>query len=1097
MPWVTLLTLVLLTSACPAWAHPTTPNAAAPNGGPNGSDAAPSSAWNACVLSSSSSRLHDARLLSSNYTALTGAPARFIALLPYGVTGVSYVWTYGDGLSAAGSASSTRHSYTSAGLYVVCSTVTDRKGHSHDASTNLLVFPVASAGGGDPYGLHALLTGTIVANGSTGTRPTALIAAGGSVAVSVGVRLGPTTPSSTVLKPSFGFSRNAQTFGSLSNVSLSPLGVSRATATFSSTTPPGLYQLNYSLPTQAVVNGSTLLAWSNFTFSVIVGPRIAGQLPPVPGSSHPGRLNVAEVAPGGPPSLDPAIDNEPTGAEAISNVYETLIAPNQTAVGPAPPSFAPELATCVPGSTLCHALYHTYLVNGSNYTFVVNNRSQFYDPLTHASWGVWPTDVLFSFLRATGFANSPCFACNGGWMLGQTFLPAGDYRWDAGAHLPLNNSPTRMFAAVGLNVSGLCPPAALQPGQHGCVTFQLPPSPQNPAASRSVLEVLANPVGAAVEPCGWYSAPSQGAGIPYWTLGNVTGNGDAPCAPPGNGSFGVSPAAIPDTGFDSWEENGSTSPYVGKVRWSMVGSGPYALSALLSGASYSLQASPVWHGDPYCTFPGCAPPAGRLIPNVTVRWMGNATALHDSILLGSTDIALVPGNATPLVVNDVQAGLVSLQVLPTMTTYFDPLNLDFNNSSASVLLGRNVTAPGTLFLDLNLRQFLIHAYPYAAAIGRLYAPAGVETRFGAGGAIPRFMSGVDPRNVSWATGSADTNPTDVGGAAWWWSRAALDSRVGPNCTANRPCTFLITYVANDSASALADRLWASSVTSISGGAVVPLLHNVSWQSMTLAAHYSGPGVAPAAIATGLSLSTDFADPTDVTNPLYLPNSTYTWTDAVAQELGPLSRSGCSHSFSIWAARTAPIPVFCQGAAYGAMGEALQLAGSGPLDAAHALLYAEAEQIANDLALYVYAGQQTSIVATALWINAHSIAWNPLIGGTRGIAWYNVRYSPPPYSPLAVRGPVAWPDPASAGSALNLSGLAVGGAGGYSYNWSGLPAGCVSTGGSWISCTPSTSGFYNITLTVQDARGTSATGTTLALNVACPVPRRRGSFLFTE
>ena len=78
---------------------------------------------------------------------------------------------------------------------------------------------------------------------------------------------------------------------------------------------------------------------------------------------------------------DPAIDYESVGYEPILNVYQTLVSYNGSLTGPTYQSFVPELATCVPGSPACSALYSgNNLINGVNYTFVINSKSQFYDP---------------------------------------------------------------------------------------------------------------------------------------------------------------------------------------------------------------------------------------------------------------------------------------------------------------------------------------------------------------------------------------------------------------------------------------------------------------------------------------------------------------------------------------------------------------------------------------------------------------------------------------------------------------------------------------------------------------------------------------------
>jgi hypothetical protein len=54
--------------------------------------------------------------------------------------------------------------------------------------------------------------------------------------------------------------------------------------------------------------------------------------------------------------------------------------------------------------------------------------------------------------------------------------------------------------------------------------------------------------------------------------------------------------------------------------------------------------------------------------------------------------------------------------------------------------------------------------------------------------------------------------------------------------------------------------------------------------------------------------------------------------------------------------------------------------------------------------------------------------------------------------------------------------ASGGYGGLSYSYANLPAGCFSTNSTTLSCTPTSSGNYNVTVTVTDHLGKSATAT---------------------
>ncbi len=117
-------------------------------------------------------------------------------------------------------------------------------------------------------------------------------------------------------------------------------------------------------------------------------------------SPHPGELVDYNVAPGGALTLDPAADYYSVGYEVGEAFDETLISFNGTDSGQTYQNFVPEAATCVPGSPLCTKLYGSTLVSGNNYTFAIDPAAQFYDPSTGAHRGIYPSDVMFSIIRA-------------------------------------------------------------------------------------------------------------------------------------------------------------------------------------------------------------------------------------------------------------------------------------------------------------------------------------------------------------------------------------------------------------------------------------------------------------------------------------------------------------------------------------------------------------------------------------------------------------------------------------------------------------------------------------------------------------------------
>ncbi|MCI4364707.1 MAG: hypothetical protein L3K10_01390 [Thermoplasmata archaeon] len=71
--------------------------------------------------------------------------------------------------------------------------------------------------------------------------------------------------------------------------------------------------------------------------------------------------------------------------------------------------------------------------------------------------------------------------------------------------------------------------------------------------------------------------------------------------------------------------------------------------------------------------------------------------------------------------------------------------------------------------------------------------------------------------------------------------------------------------------------------------------------------------------------------------------------------------------------------------------------------------------------------------------------------------------------------VANGSPTTIGNPLDLQAKATNGSGGFTYSYTGLPTGCDSRNTSALTCTPTATGTYLVTVTVHDSLGVSATG----------------------
>ena len=93
--------------------------------------------------------------------------------------------------------------------------------------------------------------------------------------------------------------------------------------------------------------------------------------------------------------------------------------------------------------------------------------------------------------------------------------------------------------------------------------------------------------------------------------------------------------------------------------------------------------------------------------------------------------------------------------------------------------------------------------------------------------------------------------------------------------------------------------------------------------------------------------------------------------------------------------------------------------------------------------------------------------------------YTVRAGPSPSVPAS--SPSGGVD---VGELVNFSTIVTGGSGAYSYRWHGLPTGCVSANQSKVSCRPSLSGPFNISVTVTDTGLGNTTSGSLSVLGRC-------------
>src|SRR5579871_3915189 len=822
---------------------------------------------------------HDVSLEVPFKSVQQGNVVPFTASLPASESASSYTFSFGDGSnSGATTNSQVSHTYTNPGSFIASVNATV-KGAVHDNYHSLVLITVLGSSSSANSANVPSVSGTILANSTSTSNPTAVIQTNQFVTFSGTYTGAPTNPLYTPQMPTSALPSTGVTVNSNSSTATSATG----DITF---TTSGVFTVTF---VGWALGPGGAKAYQNFTWTVFVAAQgstagLAGTA--TVNSPHPGSLDVYELAPGGSNSEDPAIDYETVGAEVIENVYQPLIAYNGSDTGPTPASYLPMIATCVPGSTTgannCQQLYGETLVTGYNYTFAISKTAQFYDPGTGKSWGVYPTDVVFSLARTMAFSTNPGVGSNNGWILTQSLLPTGDRSWST-LHYPYNNTPANVMASMTINGSACT--AAVLADSNGCVTFHVNGGGQ---AWPFFLELIADEEGAAIVPCGWFSAPAQGAGIPYWTAGNVSGSGDHPCGAMGTAGWGEDPATLPAKAWDAWELAGSVPPFIGNVQFRMAGSGPYALKSLLPATSYTLEANPAYSPNPRCTWTGCWPAAGSYGPSVTVTWETSQVPGEQAYASGVADFATIPSTDTAYALQLLAEGKILAATFPSISIFFFAYDLFFSKTATGAYTTNPVTVPPDFFDNVGIRQFFTHAYPYNTVEQTINTKDGIQYLFNYGGAIPQFMANYYPTNVSWPTGDPSSSASTPGTAAWWWAQLTdssspyYDANVTTQCTTSSPCQ--LPFFGQTGAPGLdeATALWASEISQLSGGRIKMNVVDINFIALVINSAYSGPYNNPMPFFT-LGWAPDYPDPTDYVAPLYLPDNTYTAGDAVSEQ----------------------------------------------------------------------------------------------------------------------------------------------------------------------------------------------------------------------
>ena len=764
------------------------------------------------------------------------------------------------------------------------------------------------------------------------------------------------------------------------------------------------------------VNGGQTNGFT-YTWAVYVAPSSTGEgcrycHPPSVSSPHPGDIVAYEVVPGGAVTIDPAGDYYTAGYEVALSVFQNLINYNGTDVGPSYPNYVPEIATCVPGSPQCAALYGTTLVSGHNYTFVMAKTAKFYDPSTGKSWNVYPSDVMFSFLRQMAFSDLPAAAIYPGWMVTQALVGPGNPSWDNGIHAPYNNTPQNMLDSMMVNDSEFCPASAIAgTSGDGCITFN---AFGGGVSWPAFLSYITNGAAGNIVPASWYIA--NGATVPgFTTLG-----ADLPVELPGGVTSTNSTgwqdyvAMQTPTTWDSYEGLGITDyPTLEPgVAFNEVGSGPYYLQSANPAIGYVLKANPSFLAPQGCAGePWCQPAVGSYAKSVTVYWEDEDTQGIEAAQAGQADYVYVDAADTATEIALIQKGDLKLTGSPSTGVYNFAYNTLIDLSALKTYDPYPINIQANTLSYLGLRGFLDAAYPDASVQAQFNQIEGIQYGFTYGGFIPEYMGDYYPTNVSWPNyntttgqfGNPNSNPSDVGSAAWYWKQMTnpssflYDPQFGSGgYSSSNPLHIPALYFLGDPTHQSVLSLWSTEVSSLSGGAVVFDVFPVSMT--TVFSNLIPDGGTPWALYSDLWFA-DYAQPYDYWAAFGAASGTYSAPNTFYEtftETPNDNPSACGHSgetgfsnLTYWAGQPY-LDQECQGVAYTIAAYWASIANSNPNLAQGALEWNRISAIYNLLNVEVDTEQMNAYAAVGPWINTASVDASSLNGYPGGeVIWYDI------------------------------------------------------------------------------------------------------------
>lgn len=407
----------------------------------------------------------------------------------------------------------------------------------------------------------------------------------------------------------------------------------------------------------------------------------------------------AELASGGPTTLDPQIGYFTVDSEVLQNTMQTLLMYNGTSVS----SFLPQLATHVPSVSNGEINNNTATYTGvnqitgqpfgqvslvpyQNYTFKVRANATWQDGTHVSAWDVYTTlvrDLLF--MNASPGTGAFIF---------------GEY------YLPFPYASTGSFANITNNMT--------VDNSTNSITIHF----QHAMTPQLVFQTLSQTSASYVVDAAWLAQH--------------------------NDAITYSPA-----GFAAYAKTGNLGSYNTYVQENVMANGPYEVSYYLPGSEIVLTKNPDY------VAPGPWYPAPS-IANIVINWLASPTTQYLALKSGEAQIGNIPTSLWSEVQQMTSAGIMQqLNASPTLGIYFEAFN-SWTNTTIAQNNGYQVNMPTHLFASVKVRKAFNYAFNLTNYLAYDVGNVTYNTPFG------NAYQGMIPKGMSFFKSMSDLNATTNG-----------------------------------------------------------------------------------------------------------------------------------------------------------------------------------------------------------------------------------------------------------------------------------------------------------------------------------------------